>query len=104
MKIMKHEGVRPPKDGKMIVRHCQISIALLQKSESHSSTKQKMQDLSITPKSEHTETTSLHILEPQTASTQPGKSSTHTNRFTILVESLYECVSGLANAIYSTNN
>ena len=111
MKIMKHEGVLPPKDGKIIVRHHPISIASLQKSKSHSSAKRKKQDLSITPKSEsayttpgHTETTSPHISQPQTASIQPGQSSTHADRFTILAESLHECVSRLANAIYSTNN
>ena len=74
--IMKHEGVHPPKDGKIIVCHHPISIASLQKSKSHSSAKRKKQDLSTTPKSEsahttlrHIETTSPHIPEPQTAST-----------------------------------
>ena len=123
MKIMKHEGVRPPKDGKIIVHHHPISIASLQKSKSHSSTERKKQNLFTTPRSEsvqhvthsghgsaahttpgHTETTSPHISEPQTASTQPGQSSSHVNRFIILVENLHEHVSGLANAIYSTNN
>ena len=73
---MKHEGFHPPKDGKIIVRHHPISITSLQKSKSHSSAKRKKQDLSITPKNEsahttlgHTETTSPHIPEPQTAST-----------------------------------
>ena len=111
MKIMKHEGVRPPKDRKIIVCHRPISIASLQKSKSQSSTKRKKQDLSTTQKNEsahttpgHIETTFPHILEPQTTSTQPGQSSTHADRFTMLVESLHEHVSRLANAIYSTNN
>ena len=52
----------------------------------------------------HTEPISPHILEPQTASTQPTQSSSHTDRFTILVENLHEHVSRLANAIYSTKN
>ena len=111
MKIMKHEGVRPPKDGKIIVRHRLISIASLQKSKSQSSAKWKKKDLSSTPKGEspyttpgHIETTSPPIPEPLTASTQPGQSSTYTDRFTMLVASLHECVSGLANAINSTNN
>ena len=111
MKIMKREGVRPPKDGKIIVRHHRISIASLQKSKSNSFAKQKKQDLSSTPKSKSTCTTSRHtnatsplIPEPQTTSTQPRQSSTHTDRFTMLAESLHERVSGLANVIYSTNN
>ena len=111
MKIMLHEGVRPPKDGKFIVRHCPISITSLQKSKSHSSTERKKQNSTTTPKSEsvqhvnhsgnglvaystpeHTETISPYILEPQTASTQPARSSYHANRFTILVENLHERV------------
>ena len=123
MKIMLHEGVHPPKDGKFIVRHRPISITSLQKNKSHSSTERKKQNLTTTPKSEsvqhvnhsgnglaaystpeHTETISPYILEPQTASTQPAQSSYHANRFTILVENLHERVSRLANAIYSINN
>ena len=115
MKIMIHEGVRPPKDGKILVRHRPISISSLQKSKSHSSVERKKQNLSTTPKSEsfqhvthsghgsathttprHTETTSPHIPKPQTTSTQPQQSSSHTDRFTILVEGLHERVSGLA--------
>ena len=111
---MTHEGVRPPKDGKILVRHHPILIASLQKSKSHSSTERKKQNLSTTPKSEsfqlvthsghgsashitpgHTKTTSPHIPEPQTASTQPQQSSSHTDRFTILVEGLHERVSRL---------
>ena len=76
MKIMNHEGVRPPKYGKIIVHHRPISIASLQNSKSQSSAKRKKQDLSTMPKSEsahttprHTKTTSPPIPEPQTAST-----------------------------------
>ena len=75
MKIMKYEGDRPPKGGKIIVRLRPISIASLQKSKSQSSAKRKKQDLSTTPKGKsphttlgHTETTSPPIHEPQTAS------------------------------------
>ena len=111
MKIMKHEGVHPPKEGKIIVRHRPISIASLQKSKSQSFAKRKKQDLSTTPKSKstrttpgHTDTTSPPLPKPQITSTQPGQSSTHADRFTMLAESLHERVSRLANAIYSTNN
>ena len=83
MKIMKHEGVRPPKDGKIIVHHHPISIASLQKSKSHSSAERKKQNLSTPPKGESgqhvthsgygltahtTETTSSHIPAPPTRS------------------------------------
>ena len=111
MKIMKHEGVRPPKNGKIIVLHRRISIASLQKSKSNSFAKQKKQDLSTTLKGEspyttprHIETTSPPIPEPLTASTQPGQSSTHADRFTMFAASPHERVSRLENAIYSTNN
>ena len=111
IKIIKHEGVRPPKEGKIIVCHRPISIASLQKNKGQSSAKQKRQDLSLRPKSKsacttsrHTNATSPLIPEPQTTSTQPRQSSTHTDRFTMLAESLHERVSGLANVIYSTNN
>ena len=111
IKIIKHEGVRPPKEGKIIVCHRPISIASLQKNKSQSSAKQKRQDLSLRPKSKsacttsrHTNATSPLIPEPQTTSTQPRQSSTHTDRFTMLAESLHERVSGLANVICSTNN
>ena len=52
MKIMLHEGDRPPRDGKILVRHRPISIASLQKSKSHSSAEQEKQNLTKTPKSE----------------------------------------------------
>ena len=60
MKTMKHEGVRPPKEGKIIVCHRLISIASLQKSKSQSSAKRKKQDLSSKPKSKSTHTTPRH--------------------------------------------
>ena len=119
MKIILHEGVSPPRDGKLLVHHCLISISSLEKSKSHSSTKRKKQTLSTTPKGEfvqhvthsghgsaaHTvETTSFHIPAPPIVSTQPGQSSSHADWFTILVEVLHERVSGLTNVIYSTNN
>ena len=120
---MVHEGVPPPKDGKILVRHRPISIASFQKSKSHSFVKREKQNLSKTSKSEsvqhvthsshglvahttprHTKNTSPHIPKPQTTSTQTGQSSSYADRFTILVEGLHERVSGLANVIYSSNN
>ena len=119
MKIMLHEGVSPPRDGKILVCCHPISLSSLEKSKSHSSAEWKKQNLSIPPKGESvqhvthsghgsaahtTETTSSHILKPPTVSTQPGQSSSHANRFTILVEGLHERVLGLTNFLYSTNN
>ena len=123
MKIMVLKGVRPSKDGIILVCQCPISLVSLQMSKSHSSTKRKKQNLSKIPKSEsfphaipsshcsaahttprHTETASPHTPKPQSTSIQPGLSSSHTDKLTILVEGLHERISGLANVIYSTNN
>ena len=119
MKIILHEGISPPRDGKLLDRHSPISISSLKKSKSHSSTERTKQTLPTPPKDESiqhdthsghgsaahtTETTSSHISTPSTVSTQPGQSSFHADRFNILVESLHERVSGLTNVIYSTNN
>ena len=119
MKIILHEGVSPPRDGKILVRCRLISISSLEKSKSHSSIERKKQNLSTPPKGESvqhvthsgygltahtTETTSSHIPAPPTVSTQPGQSSSHADRFTILVEGLHERVSGLTNVLYCTNN
>ena len=120
---MVHEGVPPPKDGKILIRHHPISIASLQKSKSHSFSKHEKQNLSKTPKSEsvqhvtpssygsvshttpgHTKIASPHILKLQTTSTQLGQSSSHADRLTVLVEGLHERISGLVNVIYSTNS
>ena len=119
MKIILHEGVNPPRDGKLLVRRRPISISSLKKSKSHSSAKQKKQTLPTPPKGEFvqhgthsghgsaahtTETTSSHFPAPPTVSIQPGQSSSHADRFTILVEGLHEHVSRLRNVIYSINN
>ena len=119
MKIILHEGISPPRDGKLLDCRRPICISSLKKSKSHSSTEWKKQTLPTPPKGESvqhgthsghglvahtTETTSSHILAPPTVSTQLGQSSSHADRFNILVESLHERVSGLTNFIYSTNN
>ena len=107
MKIILHEGVSPPRDGKLLVHRRPISISSLEKSKSHSSIERKKQNLSTPPKGEfvqhvthsgygsvaHTiETTSSHIPAPPTVSIQLGQSSSHADRFTIFVEGLHECV------------
>ena len=119
MKIILHEGVSPPRDGKLLVRRRPISISSLEKSKSHSSAERKKQNLSIPPKGEFvqhvthsshgsaahtTETTPSHILAPPTINTQLGQSSSHADWFTILIEGLHERMSGLTNVLYSTNN
>ena len=87
MKIMLHEGVSPPRDGKILVHRRPISISSLEKSKSHSFAKRKKQTLSTPPIGESiqhgthsgyglaahtTETTSSRIPGPLTVSTQPG--------------------------------
>jgi len=123
MKIMVLKGVHPPKDGTILVHQCLISMESLQMSKSHSSAKWEKQNLSKTPKSEslphatlsghgsathttlgHTKTASPHTPELQSTSSQPRQPSSHADRLTILVEGLHECISGIANVIYSTNN
>ena len=117
------KGVRPPRDGMILVRQCPISMVSFQMSKSHSFAKREKQNPSKTPKSEfvphvtpsghgsathttsgHTEIVSPHTPKPQTTSTQPEQSSSHANRLTILVKGLHEHISRLANVIYSTNS
>ena len=52
MKIILHEGVSPPRDGKLLVRRRPISISSFKKSKSHSSAEQKKQTLPTPPKGE----------------------------------------------------
>ena len=123
LKIMVLKVFHLLRDGTILVHQRPISMVSLQMSTSHSFTEWEKQNLSKTPKSEsvphvapsdhgsaahttpgHIETTSPHTLEPQTTSTQLRQSSSHVDRLTILVKGLHECISGLSNAIYSTNN
>ena len=123
MKIMVFKGVRPPKEGTMLPCQCPISIMSLQMSKSHSFVERTKQSPSKTPKSDsshhatpfeqrsttpvipgHPVTAFSYTPEPQPTSTQPGPSSSHSDRLTILVEGLHERILGLANVIYSTNS
>ena len=87
MKIILHEGISPPRDGKLLDRRRPISISSLKKSKSHSFAEQKKQTLPTPPIGESiqhgthsgyglaahtTETTSSRIPGPLTVSTQPG--------------------------------
>ena len=95
MKIMVLKGIRPPKDGKILVRLCLISMVSLQVSKSHSSKEPKSETLPhATPFGHgsathtlpgHTETTSPHIPELQTTSTQHVQSSSQADRLSILI-------------------
>ena len=123
MKIMVLEGVHPPKDGTILLHQRPISMMSLQMSKSHPSTERTKHSPSKTPKSdssqhatpfghrsaiptipEHPEIAFPHTPKLQSTSTQPGPSSSHSDRLTTLVEGLHECMSSLANVIYSTNN
>ena len=89
MKIMVLKGVCLPRDRTILVHQCPITMVSLKMSKNHSFAERKKQNSSKTPKSEsiphaipsghssaanttlgHTETTSPHILELQTTSTQ----------------------------------
>ena len=64
MKIMVHEDVRQPKDGKILVRLCPISVVSLQVSKSHSFKATKSESFPHSTPSGHgsaTHTTSGHI-------------------------------------------
>ena len=78
--LMKHKGVRPLKDGKIIVCHHPISIASLQKSKSHYSAERKKQDLSTTPKSESVQHVT-HSGHGSAAHTTPGHIETTSPTF-----------------------
>ena len=88
MKFMVRKGVRPPKDGTILLRQHPISLVSLKMSKSHSSAGREKKNPSKIPKSEsfphaipfghysaahttprHTETASPHASEPQSTST-----------------------------------
>ena len=52
----------------------------------------------------HIETASPYTFKLQTTSTQPGQSSSQTNRLNILIEGLHQCILGFENDIYSIYN
>ena len=51
----------------------------------------------------HIETASPYTFKLQTTSTQPGQSSSQTNRLNILIEGLHQPISRFENVVYSTN-
>ena len=114
MKIMVLKGIRPPKDGKILVRLCLISMVSLQVSKSHSSKEPKSESLphatpfghgSATHTSPgHTETISPHTPKLQMTSTQHVQSSSQVDRLSILIKGLHQHISGFENVLYSTNN
>ena len=114
MKIMVLKGVRPPKEGTILLRQRIISLISLQISKSHSSAERTKHCPSKTPKSKssqhatpskqwsatpiipgQTEIVFPHILKPQSTSTLSGPSSSHLDRLTTLVEGLHKCISSL---------
>ncbi|KAL0008986.1 hypothetical protein SO802_010488 [Lithocarpus litseifolius] len=105
MKIMVLEGVRPPKDGKKLVRLLPLSMISLQASKIHSSKAPKSEYLlHATPSGQgsathtipaYTETASPHTPELQTTSTQHIHPSSQANRLSTLIEGLHQHISGL---------
>ena len=108
------EDVHPPKDGKILVRLCPISMVSLQASKSHSFKAPESESFShATPSghgsathttSGHTETTSSLTPTLQTTSTQHVQSSSQADRLSILIEVLHQRISRFENVLYSTNN
>ena len=108
MKIMILKGVLPPKQGTILSCQSPISLISLQRSKSHSSTEKAKKSPSKTPKNEsaqhatpteqrsaaptipkQTKTAIPHIPEPQSTSTRPGPSSSHSDRLRTLIEGLH---------------
>ena len=100
MKIMVLEDVHPPKDEKILVSLCPISMVSLQASKSHSSKAPKSESFPLaTPSghgstthttSGHTEITSPLTLELQMISTQHVQSSSQADRLSTLIEGLHK--------------
>ena len=99
MKIMVLNGVRPPKDGKILIRLHLISMVSLQASKSHCSKAPKSESFphatsfghgSATHTTlVHTETTSPHTLKVQMTSTQHVHPSSQAERLSTLIEGLH---------------
>jgi len=106
------EGVRLPKDGKIPVRLCPISMVSLQASKSHSSKASKSESFPHATPSGHgsaTHTTLIETASPitpelQTTSTQYVQSSSQADRLSTLIEGLHQRIFEFENVLYSTNN
>ena len=93
------KGVRPPKDGKISVCLCPISLVSLQASKSHSSKVPKSESFPHATSAGHgsathttfvhTETTSPHTLKVQMTSTQHVHPSSQAERLSTLIEGLH---------------
>ena len=110
MKILLHEGVRPPTDGKVISRPRPISMKTLQASKSHSFKSPKSEPFSHATPSGHHFVTPVHTTtvspipsEKQTTGT-PSTPSSQDDRLSTLFEGLHQCISGLERSLYSTKN
>ena len=125
MEIMTLKGIHPSKDGKALPFQDPISLYSLQSSKVHSSIEKVKKNPSKPPKngsSSHAfpigkssvtpsisklpKTSFSYTPEPQPSSThsQPRSSIPHMDRMMTLMEGLHECISGLANVVYSHNN
>ena len=123
MKIMTLKGIRPPKDGTILLHQGPISLHSLQSGKGHSSAKRAKKSPSKPLKSESShhaspirkssvapsvsklpETASPHTPKPHSSSTQSKSSILHWDRLIRLMKGLHDHISGLANVMYSHNN
>ena len=111
MKFMILEGVSPPTDAKKMDSLHPLSMFSLQASKSHSSKAPKSEPFLHTTSfgqgsamPVHTETVSPIPSEMQTTSTPYAPPSHQADRFSTLIESVSQRISGLERFLFSTNN
>ena len=111
MKLILHEGIVPPTDGKMLTCQRLISMYSLQASGSHSSRTPKSAHISpVTPSAPESETpahttpTSHAIPEVPQASIPQAQTDRHTDRMGRSLEHIQRRVDEIVTLLYSTNS
>ena len=111
MKLILHEGIIPPADGKMLTRQRPISLLTLQASRSHSSKTPRSAHISpvtpSAPESEtpaHTTSTSRAVPEASQASIPQAQTAPHTDRVGSVLEHIQKRIDEIVALLYSTNN
>ena len=111
MKLILHEGIVPPTDGKMLTRPGPISMYTLQASRSHSSKTPKNAHISpvtpFAPESEtpvHTTPSSRVIPEVSQANIPQAQTDPQTDRMGNLLENIQKRIDEMVTLLYSTNN
>ena len=111
MKLILHEGIVPPTDGKMLTRQCPISMYTLQASRSHSSKTPKSAHISpvtpFAPESEtpvHTRPTSRVIPDVSQTSIPQAQTGPQTDRVGSLLANIQKRIDEMVTLLYSTNN